>query len=192
MRGKFRILKGKSVEEQLLHAEKALEQLSKRSGTKVIGAIPPAICSNFTSIPDESGDLLRWIFPFGCKIMKGVLYVEEFVDKEPVRFVASVDNEFNSSSQVFDTRRNLNLFDINVDIQVGSRLRFYTLSPERVKNVWVAFSYECPYRDLRKDEYAIEEFERLIDAGSIGEGAEEAGEETSQAGEAPQEEGTES
>src|SRR4030042_4011793 len=164
MENNMKLIKGNTTEEMLEHVDTILRRMQRRLHKTVIGVIPPDLTFNYVGEVSEDGVLLRAIFPSG-KLTKGFMFVEEYVGREPVTFVAKVEGVAGSKSKNFVTRLQHVVIDPELETDIGDRLTFSVIERERVKGIWIGFLFQIEMKDSVKETYLLTQLEQLMEGG---------------------------
>ena len=155
-------IKGDTVEKQLASVNRVLNSFQRRLQKTIIGVIPPSLASSYVETPDESGVLLRWIFPPG-RLTYGFMVVEEYLTKTSVKFEAELlGGETAKQARVFETRRHILTLNTDLHMSVGSRLVFKTLEPQKIRKVWSGFLFQIDNKFNDTEGFAIAALEEKI------------------------------
>lgn len=152
------IVKGDSVEKQIKHIDTILSRILRRMHKTVVAITPPVPVFNYLPRPEADGTLLRSILPQG-RIIRGFMYIGNYAERKEVKFTAVVSGPGGGRSKDFSTGRNLFIVDPNIEVETGSRLRFFTHSPEMISDVWVGFLIQVAVRDSYKEQLVLDALE---------------------------------
>lgn len=155
-------------EKKFKHIERILQRFSRRLHKTVIGAMPPIPVFSFVESADGSGVVFRWMSPVSGSISGVCLYIDELDATNPIEFTLRVSEPDNERIVDFTTKRHLMTDALNIPVKAGSRFTLITNSPDGIRGVWVAFLLEVGLRDMKKEVFLIDEFEKVIDS-EIGE-----------------------
>lgn len=173
---KFLKIKGGSPEEKFNHLEKILQRISRRLHKTIVTVVPPSPMFSYTEKPSEEGIITRCVFPANGKVTRLCLAISEFTDKERVVFdveLQRVDiygNTLEKLQRSFNTRKNIEVADVNFDVKVGDCLTLSTISPEKIKGIWVSVLYIIDMPDGVMNSISYDEIDKLIEAGMEDEG----------------------
>ena len=160
------LIKGETTEQQISHVDVILKRMSRRLHKTVVGIIPPNLTFNYIKTPAEDGVLLRAIFPSG-RLIKGFMFIDKYVDKDPVNFIAEISGLQGTQSRVFTTRKQLLIFEPNLDLEIGDRLVFKTDSPLRIEGIWTGFLFQIEMKDSVQKTFVIDQLELLNEGGDL-------------------------
>jgi hypothetical protein len=163
----MKVIKGETSEQQLDHVDKILDRMSRRLHKTVVGIIPPNLTFNYIKTPGEDGVLLRAIFP-GGKLTKGFMFIDKYADKNAVNFIAELIGLQGTQSRTFNTRKQLLIFEPNLDLEIGDRLIFKTDEPTKIEGVWIGFLFQIDIKDSVQKTYVIEQLELLNENEKVG------------------------
>jgi len=158
-------VKGRTTEEKFKSINTTLKHFSRRLGKTVVGLVPSAPVFEFVFIPSSDGVVLQRIFPVGGRITKSCVYVANREGKGPTVFDVRLDFAEGMSSALhsFEVGREPLLFDLDTSIHGGDRWTLSVREPEKIRGIWIGFLYEVDYRSLAREEFAIEQFENLLE-----------------------------
>jgi len=155
-------IKGKTVDEKFKYLEQTLKHFSRRLSKTIIGVVPPMPMFNYVENVGGDGIILRCIFPAPGKIITGCLFVEEYLDKSPVKFEARLAGPLTEARQDIVTKKTLTILKPDLSVGVGDRLTV-TAEPGKERGVWVGFLYEVGMNLMAQKEFLIDEFVKLIE-----------------------------
>lgn len=158
----MKYVKGETVQEQIESIDRTLVHFSRRLHKTVVGVIPPDLTFNYVDKPDENGVILRSIFPEG-KLLKGFMFVEEYAERKPVKFIVDIQGLSGGKRKEFLTRKQLQIIDPYLDVNLGDRLTFSCAEPEMVRGIWVGFLFQIFMKDSIKECIDIAEVEALME-----------------------------
>lgn len=144
------------------HIERILQRFSRRLHKTVIGAMPPIPVFSFAESADVEGVVFRWMSPVSGVVTGVCLYINEIEGANPAEFMLT-HAEFDGNKFVnFSVNKRLTVDKLNIPVSAGSRLILSTTTPDLVSNVWVAFLLEVGLKDMKKEVFLIDEFEKVI------------------------------
>lgn len=155
----MKLIKGDSVEKQIKHIDTILSRMLRRMHKTVVAVTAPVPVFNYLPRPEADGTLLRAILPKG-RIIRGFMYVGQYEEgKQEVGFTAAVTSPGGGMSRDFATRKPLFVVDPDIPVETGARLRFWTHSPELIKDIWVGFLIQVGVKDSYKEQFILDELE---------------------------------
>ena len=152
---------GNTPEKKFRHIESILTRMHRRLHKTVLIAVPPIPLFFYEETAKENGEIFQWLFPAAGTIVRACLYIRDFADKEAVTFLAEMKSSTGGQSQMFETRRNATIQEMNIPVAVGDRLTFSTNTPERIKGIWVAFLYQLDMKEVGKEVQMLDDFLKL-------------------------------
>jgi hypothetical protein len=161
-------IKGETTEEKFKVIERTLQRFSRKLHRTVVGVMPPIpIFFEIESIP-ETGVVFKCLIPTSGVITNVCLYIREFEGKTTVPFRVESHGTSVGTFADFRTRKNLTVDEVNISVSPGDMLTFSTTEPERVRGIWASFLFQMGIKDMKKEKFLIEDFERLIEEGNDG------------------------
>ena len=160
-------VKGRTADEKFKSINATLKHFSRRMQKTFVGLVPSAPVFEFVFIPSSDGVVLRRVFPVGGKITKSCIFVANHEGKGPTVFDVLIESSDGVSTRTiantFDVKKAPLLFDLDAPVNGGDRWTLSVREPEKVRGIWIGFLYEVDYRALGKEEFAIEQFEGLLE-----------------------------
>ena len=154
----MKILRGKSLEEQMNHVDSILERFSKKMGVMTgKGIITPFPISGYAYVPIKDA-VLRYMFPVDGTILVGAIYIEQ-MSKAGVEVHVTISLGDVHKSEQFFTDRNSMTIKPNISVVGGSRLTVYVKSKGggEVFGIWVSFLWAPEVKDSIVKQFLIEE-----------------------------------
>lgn len=169
-------VKGDTPEAKFASIERTLMHFSRRLHKTITAVIPPDLTFGYVNEVPEDGVILRAIFPAG-RLLKGFMYVEQYIDKHPVTFIAEIHSQKGIHAKNFQTRKQLLVIDPDLELEIGDRLIFRVVERANVKGIWIGFLFHIEVKDSVKETFLLDQIDKLseeyYDAESIREGTEE-------------------
>ena len=156
-------VKGDTTEAKFKSINTTLKHFARRLGRTVVGLVPSAPVFEFVFIPAGDGVVLRRIFPVAGKITKSCIYVANHEGKGPTVFDVLMESKGRTVGSSFEVKSEPLLFNLDTPVQGGDRWTLSVQEPGKVRGIWVGFLYEVDYRSLGKENFAIEQFEDLLE-----------------------------
>ena len=160
-------VKGRTADEKFKSINATLKHFSRRMQKTFIGLIPSAPVFEFVFVPSSDGVVLRRVFPVGGKITKSCIFVANHEGKGPTVFDVLIESSDGVSTRTvantFSVQKTPLLFDLDAPVNGGDRWTLSVREPEKIRGIWIGFLYEVDYRSLGKEEFAIEQFENLLE-----------------------------
>ena len=162
-------LVGNTVEEKIDHIERILRSFRMRLGKRVVGVIPPTVIPAYSPFPSKTGRLMFCVFPAYGKVVKGAIAVGKYNSKKTVRFSCNLTGPNHSLHRRFDTRRPVEIFDLDMEVSPGDVMYLEVLDTcdegHIVEDVYVSVLYHVSVPDSYTKEFLIEDFLRSLDEG---------------------------
>jgi len=156
-------VKGDTNEAKFKSINVTLKHFARRLQKTVVGLVPSAPVFEFIFVPASDGVILRRVFPVGGKITKSCVFVANREGKDPAIFDVLIESGGKSTTESFEVRNEPLLFDLDAPVKGGDRWTLSVREPGKVRGIWVGFLYEVDYRSLGKENFAIEQFENLLE-----------------------------
>ena len=163
-------VKGRTADEKFKSINATLRHFSRRLETTVVGLVPSAPVFEFIFIPSSDGVVLRRVFPVAGRITKSCIFVAGHEGKGPTVFDALIESNDKTSRRTvgssFEVGMEPLLFDLDAPVKGGDMWTLSVREPEKIRGIWIGFLYEVDYRALGKEEFAIEQFENLLEGAN--------------------------
>jgi len=160
-------VKGRTADEKFKSINATLKHFSRRLQKTFIGLVPSAPVFEFIFVPQSDGVILRRVFPVAGKITKSCIFVANHEGKGPTVFDVLIESDTGGLRRTvgnsFSVKKTPLLFDLDAPINGGDRWTLSVREPGKVSGIWVGFLYEVDYRALGKEDFAIEQFENLLE-----------------------------
>lgn len=156
----MKYVKGETPEQQIASIDRTLVHFSRRLHKTITAVIPPDLTFGYVNEVPEDGVILRAIFPAG-RLLKGFMYVEQYVDKHPVTFIAEVHGQKGIQTKNYQTRKQLLVIDPELELEIGDRLIFRVVERANVKGIWIGFLFHIEVRDSVKETFLLDEIDKL-------------------------------
>lgn len=163
-------LKGDSSNEKFAHIERTLQHFSRRLTKNIVGIIPPSPIFSFIPHPMEDGTILNCALPAKGNITRGVMVVGSFATKNLVEINCEISRKSGGLKQRFETRKNVQVLDISLDVEVGDVLTISTPEPKFLENwimekIWITLLYDIDIKHARIKNILLDELDRISDEG---------------------------
>lgn len=158
---KNQIIKGNTIEEKIKSIERVLWNYKARLSTKVIGIIPPIPIFENLEVVGEDGIVTQKLFPLSGTIIRACMAIREYEGTGSVMFTIASQGVEKGSSSTFETRKHLLIEDIGLIVEVGDLVTLRVDSPERVRGVFLGILFEVGMKDVKKEEFLIDQFLNL-------------------------------
>ena len=170
-----RRISGGSINNNLDSIDKHLDILYKRSGKYIIGSLPPVPVFDYVTEPEqETGVVLRRLFPGPGKVTKGALFIEEYLDKGDITIRVEVNGPLGGSHVDFPTRQQMVTIQPNLPVDAGFRIKVSIDPFDKVKGVWTSFLFEVGWRQCKNEKFLLDELLALQEQNDAEEDGEEA------------------
>ena len=156
-------IRGNSTEEKINAIERILNRFQRKLHNTVIGVMPPVPIMFSVKKVDSDGEIFSFLIPAKGVITSICLYIKEFNnEKETVRFKASIEGPAGGTYATIETRKNLTIGNLNLNVSAGDLLVLTTPTPDAISGVWLAFLYQMGIKDCGQEKFLAEELERLL------------------------------
>jgi len=162
-------VRGESINDKIDSIDRHLDNLYKRAGKYVVGALPPVPVFDYVTAPElETGVVLRRLFPGPGMISKGAMFIEEYLDKGEATITVEVFGPLGGSNVKLPTRQQMITVTPNLPVDAGFRLVVSIDPPGLVKGVWTSFLLEVGWRQCKTEKFLLEELAKLQEQNDEG------------------------
>jgi hypothetical protein len=162
-------VKGDTTEEKFKSIDTVLRRLSMHLHDTIIGVMPPIPIFAYVEEPPEDGVLLRYLFTAEGMVTKGCLVVGNYTGTKAVGFNVDVQSSKGGNFTTIRTRKPVLVEQIDMPVSPGDRLTFSVDEPSRIRGVWIGLLYSMDLREMKKEHFLLEEFERINNAREVEE-----------------------
>lgn len=156
-------VKGRTLEEKFASINMTFKHFSRRLGKTIVGLVPSAPVFEFIFIPESDGTVLKRIFPVRGKITRSCIFVASREGKGPTIFDVLMESGNRTIGDSFEVGKEPKTFNLDTPVGAGDRWTLSVREPGKVRGIWIGFLYEVDYRALAREEFAIEQFENLLE-----------------------------
>jgi len=158
----MKIIKGKTLEDQMNHVDRILKHQSRRMHKTTSGIITPFPISNYAESPIDDV-VLRYMFPLSGKVTTGGLFIEN-MPRDGININITIHHDEGVDSKTTFSKRQNILINPEVKISTGNRLIVRIipkLSGQIVSSIWIAFSWVPEVSDSVIKQFLIKDIEKI-------------------------------
>lgn len=156
----MKIIKGDTVESQILSVDEILVRFSRKLHKTVVGIVTPYNVFNYVYSPLD-GVILRHMFHSGGTIKSGMLYIEN-MPKEGVDLEASMYYGNSHKTEVLFSKRQFDMIEFDIGVISGFRLeiKIKSRNTEQLGGIWTSFLWTPEIKDCVVKQYLIDELNK--------------------------------
>lgn len=157
----MKIVKGKTVEEQIKHIDTILDRFSRRLHKTTAGIISPYPISNFVKSSSDRV-VLRYVFPIDGMIPLGTLHIDNMPKSGVDIYVVAQAGDVHRSETLF-TKRQFTVIRPDVKVAGGTRLTVSVVprNGEDVSDIWISLLWVPEIRGTVVKQFLIDELDRM-------------------------------
>lgn len=158
-----KIVRGKTIEEQIASIDHALVSLRRRSGGMIVGVVPPIPIMIHCLAPGAEGDVAKVMLPFAAKIKSIYVYIGS-KEVDEINFVLSYKlggNEVTTRGAIKDLFQKV---EVEYDVAEGGIISISVREVEKVKDILVSFLAYPEMQYYERDMMIEEQLKRIVKA----------------------------
>jgi hypothetical protein len=155
-----KLIRGKTIEEQIASIDKILKSFQNKLGKKVVGIIPPVVLSFEKRALDDDGRILASIIPFDGMLE---IIAFHFGTMNTKSTVLDVEINHTDNTTVIHTVKAAQRYEVVVEsipVRVGDRLRIFGNGKE-IGDVLVSVLIHASLNSMKRDVQIVERLREL-------------------------------